>query len=214
MNKKIAYTLLAVVLTLCLPSSVVAQATYLNIDNMSVSVGAGTSPGTFNNTFSGGQTIDKVIDAPSADAEEFHNQTTHIWFTATQIGGGLELDFEFESSFDITTVHFWNFTSEGFDVDDIAFAFFNSANSQVGEISLQPDLGSSPGIRAQDIPLAAPLNVKFVTAFLSGSNREVDFQNIGFSATPSAIPVPAAMWMLLSGLGALTAFRRRPRGSI
>jgi len=27
----------------------------------------------------------------------------------------------------------------------------------------------------------APLSAQFVTAFLSGSNRQVDFQNIGFS---------------------------------
>ena len=64
------------------------ESLYLNIDNISVSVGSGTSSGSFNNTFSNGNTIDKVIDAPSADAEEFHNQTTHIWFTAAETGGG------------------------------------------------------------------------------------------------------------------------------
>ena len=66
-----------------------ADTVYLNQDNISVAVGAGTSPGSFNNTFSNGQTISKVIDAPSAAAEEFHNQATHIWFTADAAGGGL-----------------------------------------------------------------------------------------------------------------------------
>ena len=42
----------------------VAAPIYLNESNISVSVGSGTSPGSFNNTFSGGQTINKVIDAP------------------------------------------------------------------------------------------------------------------------------------------------------
>ena len=68
----------------------VAAPIYLNESNISVSVGSGTSPGSFNNTFSGGQTINKVIDAPSATSEEFHNPTTHIWYTADEIGGGLE----------------------------------------------------------------------------------------------------------------------------
>ena len=68
---------------------------YLNQENIDVSVGSGTSLGTFNNTFLNGQTILKVIDAPSAEAAEYHNQTTHVWFTASEIGGGLELVFDF-----------------------------------------------------------------------------------------------------------------------
>jgi hypothetical protein len=159
-----------------------AEPIYLSNQNITVAVGSGVSAGTFNNTFSGGNTIEKVIDTLSADAEEFHNQTTHIWFTADQVGGGLELLFDFGQEFDITTLHFWNFTGESFDVDNIDFTFFNSANDQVGAVSVTPALGSSPGIQAEDIFLAAPLNVQFVTAFLTGSNREVDFQNIGFTA--------------------------------
>ena len=49
-------------------SGVANAAVYLNEDNITVSVGAGTSPGTFNNTYSYGFGIEKVIDAPSADA--------------------------------------------------------------------------------------------------------------------------------------------------
>ena len=154
---------------------------YLNIDNISVSVGAGTTATTSNNTFANGNTIDKAIDAPSADALEFHNQTTHIWFS----GGGLELLFDFQQQYDLSTLHFWNYTGESFDVDQIEFTFFDGANSQVGSLTLNPALGSSPGIAAQDIMLAAPLNVQFVTAFLTGSNGEVDFQNIGFTASLS-----------------------------
>lgn len=158
---------------------------YLNLDNIVVAVGDGTSAGTFNNTFSSGQTINKVIDAPSADAEEFHNQTTHVWFTADAVGGGLELQFDFQQAYDITTLHIWNYFSEGFDVDNIEFTFFDLDNIQVGSLSVEPDTGSSPGIAAQDIELAAPLNIRYVTAFLSGTNREVDFQNLGFTASGS-----------------------------
>lgn len=180
---------------------------YLNQSNITVAVGAGTSAGSFNNTFANGATIAKVIDAPSADAEEFHNQSTHIWFTASEPGGGLELAFDFQIEYDLSVLHFWNYTSEGYDVDNIDFTFFNGANVQVGALSLTPDLGTSPGITSQDIVLAAPLNVRYVTAFLSGSNREVDFQNIGFTADVSA-PIPEPASVALFGLGGLVVAAR------
>ncbi len=178
---------------------------YLNIDNITVEVGPGTSAGSFNNTFASGQTIDKVIDAPSADAAEFHNQTTHIWFTADQIGGGLELLFDFGQGYDISTLHFWNYTGEGFDVDQVDFTFFNPGNVEVGDLTINPALGSSPGILAEDIPLPAPINVRYVTAFLTGSNGEVDFQNIGFTAEVS-VPEPSLLALLG---GVLVAVSRR-----
>ncbi len=191
------YTLALLLLLLVFSNSV--GAVYLNIDNISVQQGPGTSPGSFNNTFSGG-TLDKVIDAPSANAPEFHNQTTHIWFTASQVGGGLELRFDFHQEYDISTLHFWNYTSESYDVDNVDFTFFNSSNQQVGQLSISPALGSAPGIMAEDIVLAAPLNVQYVTAFLSGTNRQVDFQNIGFTAEvsePRVVQVPFPIWTVV-----------------
>ncbi|MEF7613028.1 PEP-CTERM sorting domain-containing protein [Aquincola sp. MAHUQ-54] len=191
-----------------------AAPTYLNGTNITVSVGPGTSPGSFNNTFANGATIAKVIDAPSAAAEEFHTQATHIWFTADQAGGGLELLFDFGTAYDIGTLHFWNYTSEDYDVDHIAFSFFNQANALVGTLEVTPALGSSPGIRAQDILLAAPLNVRYVTAFVSGSNRQVDFQNIGFTADVSApIPEPGTVGLMAAGLLGLLSHRRWRRGA-
>lgn len=190
-----------------------AAQTYLNGSNITVTVGAGTSPGGFNNTFNNGATITKVIDAPSAAAEEFHNQQTHIWYTADSLGGGLELRFDFQTEYDLSVLHFWNYTSEDYDVDSVSFTFYSGANVQVGTLSVAPALGSSPGIRAQDITLAAPLNVRYVTAFLTGSNRQVDFQNIGFTADVSApIPEPETASLMALGLvGLLLAARRQRR---
>ena len=186
--------------------------TYLNIDNITVAVGEGTSAGTFDNTFGNGATILKVIDAPSADAEEFHNQSTHIWFTADEVGGGLELKFDFFQLYDIQTLHFWNYTSESYDVDNVDFTFFDGNNAQIGALSIQPELGSDPGIRAENIDLPAPLGVRYVTAFLSGSNRQVDFQNIGFTAVVSAVPEPETWALMVLGLGALASRVRRRAG--
>ena len=175
---KISFTCLVILL---LSSTAFAAPIYLNIDNISVSVGAGTTATTSNNTFANGATIDKVIDAPTADAAEFHNQSTHIWFS----GGGLELLFDFGQQYDLSILHFWNYNGEGFDVDNIDFTFFDGSNNQVGDLTIQPALGASPAIFAQDISLAAPLNVRYVTAFLTGSNNQVDFQNMGFTASLS-----------------------------
>lgn len=193
--------------------SAVASTTYLNDTNITVAVGAGTSPGTFNNTFDNGATINKVIDAPSADAdaEEFHDQATHIWFTANDVGGGLELKFDFQIEYDLSVLHFWNYTSEDYDVDNVDFTFYNGSNSLVGSLSVAPALGSYPGIRAEDIALDAPLNVRYVTAFLSGSNRQVDFQNMGFTANVSAVPEPSTYALMALGLAAIGLVTRRRR---
>jgi MYXO-CTERM domain-containing protein len=202
-------------LALSVGSGTLAAPVYLNQSNISVAVGAGTSAGSFNNTFDNGQTINKVIDAPNAAASEFHNQTTHIWFTAATAGGGLELLFDFNTEYDISTLHFWNYDGEGFDVDNVDFTFFNGANAQVGTLSVQPALGASPAIFAQDILLAAPLNVRYVRAFLTGSNRQVDFQNIGFTADVSTPidqnPVSSPGTLALAALGLAAAFGTRRR---
>lgn len=217
MNTKIyAKLTTAIVSTSCALFGTVnanAMSIYLNNSNITVEVGPGTSAGSFNNTFSGGNTIEKVIDAPSADALEFHNQSTHIWFTSAP-GGGLELLFDFGQEFDLTTLHFWNFTGENFDVDNIDFTFFNQSNTEVGNLSVMPALGSGGGIQAEDIPLAAPLNVQFVTAFLSGSNGQVDFQNLGFTgevSSPQSVPESSNILGLgiFAVLGLLTLKKRK-----
>lgn len=196
-----------------------ASPVYLNIDNISVAVGAGTTATNSQNTFDWGGSINKVIDAPSATASETHSQQTHIWYS----GGGLELLFDFGMQYDLTTLHFWNYNGENYDVDDIEFTFFDETQSQVGALSIKPDLGATPNIFAQDINLAAPLNVQFVTAFLTGSNDQVDFQNIGFTASLSTdrcetnpndpicqVSVPEPGYFALLGLGLLgLGFRRR-----
>gem|GEM_PF-3639868 len=49
--------------------------------------------------------------------------------------------------------------------------------------------------------------MQFVTAFLSGSNAEVDFQNIGFSGEETVIPEPGTALLLGLGLAGLASRR-------
>lgn len=195
-----------------------AAPVYLNVDNISVSVGPGTGPGSSNNTFTRGFGIEKVIDAPSAAATEVHSQDTHIWYSFGNPADGLELIFDFGVSYDITTLHFWNYDGESFDVDNVDFSFYDSVGSLIGTQSLSPALGAPGSIAAEDISLVSPLNTRSVTAFLTGSNGQVDFQNIGFTANVSdptldpgvsPIPLPASGLMLLGGLAGFGALRKK-----
>lgn len=195
-----------------------AAPVYLNVDNISVSVGAGTGAGSSNNTFTRGFGIEKVIDAPSAVATEVHSQDTHIWYSFADPTDGLELIFDFGVSYDITTLHFWNYDGESFDVDNVDFSFYDSVGSLIGTQSLSPALGAPGSIAAEDINLVSPLNTRSVTAFLTGTNGEVDFQNIGFTAnvsdptldpSVSPIPLPASGLMLLGGLAGFGALRKK-----
>ena len=209
---------IAAVTLVATAGAVQAAPVYLNqAAGITVAVGPGTGAGTSNNTFDNGQTINKVIDAASASTVEFHNQTTHIWYTFGNAADGLELLFDFQQQYDISMLHFWNYDGEFYDVDNIVFDFFDATNTQVGTLSIAPALGTSPGQTAQDIALAAPLNVRFVRAFLTGTNGQVDFQNMGFTAevsAPSGVPEPATWAMMLLGFGAVGSVlrRRRPAG--
>jgi hypothetical protein len=62
----------------------------------------------------------------------------------------IDLLFDFQQEYDISTLHFWNYNSEGFDVDQVDFTFFNGASELVGSLSIAPALSSSPAIRAQE----------------------------------------------------------------
>lgn len=225
---KILYAILAVVFLSVFAFSPSAEAVYLNVDNMDVEIGVNSTYSTSNDTFSYGGTIDKVIDAPTAASEEFHDQFTHIWFT----GGVLELIFDLRVAYDLTTLHFWNYTSEGFDVDEIGLTFFDGDNVVLGMLTVFPGLGSFPGIAAEDIAIAAPQDVRFVAAVLSGTNGHVDFQNMGFTGSlstdrcatnpndpicetlpPDTIPAPGGLGLLIAGMvgtGLMWSRGRRP----
>ena len=187
---------------------------YLNFQNITVSLG----PTMAAEPFADIATVDalpNIIDAPTAASSENHtsgSSGTHVWVS----GGSLQLAFDFGVEYDLTTVHFWNYFAESFDVDNVTFSFFNSLNAPVGSLSFSPALGGggSNPIFAESIALAFPSNVRFVTALLTGTNNQVDFNNIGFTAELSDLsqPVPEPATLALVG-GSLAAglLRRRVR---
>lgn len=188
------------------------QDVYLNNDNMTVSLGASMSADPFRNSPTE-EIIRRISDAASAGAEEFHDpNATHVWLT----GGPLELDFDFGREYDLTTVHFWNYHSESHDVDNIDWTFFDSSRNLVGTIAnVAPRLGAvSPSdgspITAENISLDFPTRIQFVNAVLTGSNGEVDFNNIGFTGTVS-VPEPNFATIMPWLVATLLAVRSRVR---
>lgn len=194
--------LLAIVSIAVIPSIVNAAPIYLNNQNISVSLGSSMAP----NPFANRSTIDSlasIIDASTASTSEFHNQSTHVWVS----NGTLELVFDLQKEYDLTTMHFWNYHSEGFDVDNIDFKFYDNTNNLVGSLlNVAPALGGSASsdstpIFAQDYILSFPSEVRYINAVLSGSNGQVDFNNIGFTGSISPVPEPTMVLLLLAGLG-------------
>ena len=237
----IVRTLIGIAATFASTSLLAAPIYLNNLTPISAVVGTNTTMTNARNTFGGsnqpvseviGMELTRAIDAPSADASEVHNQLTHNWFSGAD-DAVLEIVFDFGEEYAITELHFWNYDGEGCDVDFIEFSFFDGSFSPVGSpISLMPALGSTPNIFAEDISLVSPLNVQSVTALLSGSNGEVDFQNIGFTAEltsdictedpdldvcqdnggsnppPAGVPLPGTFLLIAAGLLALRWPRR------
>jgi len=124
--------------------------------------------------------IANIIDAPSPTAADPHSDATHVWVK----GSAAELLFDLQGNYQLTTIHFWNFNGEGFDVDSIEFEFLNAAEEVISELTVTPQT-SFERILAEDFPVDVS-GVRYVRAVLGATNNEVEFQNIGFSGVPEA----------------------------
>ena len=67
-----------------------AAPVYLNFQNITVALGASMAAEPFANRTTA-DSLASIIDAPSADASENHDQSTHVWVSV----GSLEIDFDF-----------------------------------------------------------------------------------------------------------------------
>lgn len=100
----------------------------------------------------------------------------------------MELLFHLGDTYDLDAVYFWNYFTEQFDVDQIEFEFIDSANATVGNLTVAPATGvNSAGANANNIVAETftfdqNFRARKVSAFLSSTNGELDFNNIGFTA--------------------------------
>jgi hypothetical protein len=123
--------------------------------------------------------VASIIDAASPTAADPHSDATHVWAKGVTV-----LLFDLQGNYQLETIHFWNYTAEGFDVDSIEFEFLNSAEELISEITVAPQT-SFERILAEDFPVEVS-GVRYVRARLTATNNEVEFQNIGFSGVPEA----------------------------
>lgn len=115
-----------------------------------------------------------VIDAASPTVFDRHTTSSHVWAEGETI-----FYFDLQADYELNAIHFWNFNEEGFDVDAIQFLFYDSSETLISQISVEPQIGFED-ILAEDFAVDVD-NVRYVRAILTGSNGQVEFQNIGFS---------------------------------
>jgi len=190
---------------------------YLNDDTgVVVSLGSSMPPEPFANRTTEAS-LASVAELDTPETIDPHTQSTHVWVS----GADLELDLDLGDAFDLSTMHFWNYNGEGFDVDEIDMIFYDDALNEIGRIDdLTPALGSNAGggIVAENISLEFPAGVRYINMWLRGSNNEVDFQNIGFTGSFSSGGQPVAIAAgpasaLLPPEGGAVAFTVSARGA-
>jgi hypothetical protein len=140
------------------------------------------------------QSLDNIIDCLDPTMGEAHTKASHVWWNP----GPLELLFSFgqdgdAESYDISSILFWNYFGEDFDVDSIDFEFFSRNGVSLGTFFFNPRLGANAAaVNANDI-VAEQVNLPMVisavtnvTALLSSTNGQLDFQNFVFLGTPAS----------------------------
>lgn len=121
-----------------------------------------------------GSTPANIIDAASPIAFDRHTNSTHVWAK-----GDATFYFDLQGVYQLQMIHFWNFYAENYDTDSIQFSFYDSAETLLSEITVEPQTAFE-NILAEDFRVDVS-GVRYVRAHLTATNNEVEFQNIGFS---------------------------------
>jgi hypothetical protein len=148
--------------------------------------------------------VDNAIDAPTVLASDPHTVSSHVY-----TGADITLELDLGDDYDLEYLHFWNYTSETFDADDVSVTFRDAQGAEVTTFDFQPRTSQAP-IYGQDFPLSGAFAVRTVEVLLSGSNSETDFQNIGFTGrATSDVPAlgPAAQVVLAALLAGAAGHR-------
>lgn len=138
-----------------------------------------------------GGVLANLTDAADPLVADIHTQSSHIWVS----GNDLEFELDFNGSFDLHELHFWNYSGEGYDVDTATVTFYDGQGGVISSFEFLPERGQAP-IHAEDFRLPPSTGVRTARFLMQGTNSQVDFINVGFSATPSnrppvALPVTA-----------------------
>ena len=180
-----AIVIITFFLALAFAATAKADSVYLWDANMLVSLGPGMAPDPFANRTTA-ESLRNAVDLSSPDQTELHTQQSHVWVR----GNPLELHFDLLEDYRLLTLHFWNYHSESYDVDDIVLTFFDSSGAEIGApFQASPRLGNEAGsdsvpIMPETFKIGTPSPVRSVRVVLSSTNNQIDWNNIGFSGVP------------------------------
>jgi hypothetical protein len=154
--------------------------------------------------------IINAIDLSDPLAEDAHSNcgpgvsgpNCHVWNSA----GPVVFDMHLLEDHDLTLVHFWNYSGETFDVDDVSISFRDAQGIEVASFDFSPGLSQTFAdgypIYAQDFALTGVSGVRTLRIVASGDNASSDFQNFGVTGSPASASIPLlGPWALLA-LGA------------
>ena len=187
-----------------LASSASAASVYLNDDaGVSVSLNSGS--------LSGGS-LPVIIDADSAAESNPHTQSTHAYISGS--GAQMDLKFDLGAVYGLRTAHLWN-------IDEVIFPnwgviamhmeFFNNVLASLGTYDSPPITSGGNGDPfAEDFDLGGVQGVRFVDVLLTGGSSGVDITNFGFTT----VPLPAAIWLLGTGMLGLASVKPRRKSRI
>jgi hypothetical protein len=161
---------------------------YLNAANgLTVSVGPRSNPSDRFVHVGALQSLANVISLDNNETDtEAQTQNEHVSWRPAPF---LELLFDLGDTYDLDAVHFWNYFTEQYDVDQVEFEFIDLANATVGNVTVTPATGvnsagaNSNTIVAKTFTLAENIRFRRVTTLLSSTNGELHFNNIGFTAS-------------------------------
>lgn len=152
--------------------------------------------------------VGNAIDAPTVLSSDFHTQSTHVYIDAD-----ITLELDLGADYDLAYVHFWNYTTEFYDADDVSLVFRDAQGDEVASFDFQPTTAQDP-IYGQDFALSGVFGVRTVDVLVTGTNSQTDFQNIGFTGSRSAAVPALGPWAqgllaLLVGAGGWRLRQRR-----
>ena len=130
--------------------------------------------------------IENAINAESANTIEIHNRQTHVEAPGES---RIALRFDLQNTYNIKTVHFWNFWDEAsnWNVDEMTLTFIDLSEANIGEVILTPHDGYED-IAAEDFPVDFR-GVHYIEVDLRSNVNRLEFMNIGFTGVPvDALP--------------------------
>lgn len=117
----------------------------------------------------------KMINKSTALEFDRHFNSTHVYHD----GGDIVARIDLNAVYNLSQLHFWNYTEEAYDADTVTIDFYDIDDQVISQKIFSPQLGFE-NILAEDLSISVN-GVSYLRLTLSGSNSQTEFMNIGFT---------------------------------